>query len=320
MNNILDEIKDAKSIGIAGHVRPDGDCVGSCIAIYHYLKQNISSDVTIDVYLEMIPQQFQLWDDTTSIKTNCDEKIIYDLFISLDSGSIDRLGFAQDVFEMAKRTINIDHHISNTRFAHENHVVADASSTCEVLFDLFEEEKIDTITAEALYLGLIHDTGVFKHSNTSKKTMNIAGKLIDKGIPFSKIIDDTFYRKTYVQNQILGRSLLESFLVLDGKCIISAVSQATLAFYNAQSSDLDGIIDQLRVTEGIEVAILIHETGFHEYKVSMRSNEIVDVRKLAGYFGGGGHIRAAGCSMKGTLHDVMNSLTGYIELQLIHNN
>lgn len=319
MNKIIDEIKDAKSIGIVGHIRPDGDCVGSCVALYHYLKQNLGSDVKIDVYLEPIPEQFKIWDDTTAIKS-MDEKTVYDLFISLDSGSIDRLGFVQDTFGMAKRTINIDHHISNTRFAEENHVVADASSTCEVLFDLFDEEKIDQLTAEALYLGLIHDTGVFKHSNTSKKTLNIAGRLIDKGIPFSKIIDDTFYRKTYVQNQILGRCLLESFLVLDGKCIISSVNQETLAFYNAQSSDLDGIIDQLRITEGIEVAILIHETGFHEYKVSMRSNEIVDVRKIAGFFGGGGHVRAAGCSMKGTLHDVMNSLTGYIEHQLNHNN
>lgn len=317
MNKILEEIKDAKSIGITGHVRPDGDCVGSCMALYHYLKQNLSSNITIDVYLEPIPNQFKIWEETNIIKNEIKTNLIYDVFISLDNGSLDRLGFVQDSYRSASRTIDIDHHISNTKFGSLNHIIDDASSTCEVLFDLFDEDKIDKQTAEALYLGIIHDTGVFKHTNTSQKTMNIAGKLITKGIAYSKIIDETFYRKTYVQNQLLGRCLLESFLVFKGKCIISAIDQKTFEFYHAVPSDLDGIIDQLRITDGIEVAVLIHETGFQEFKVSMRANGKVDVRKIAEIYGGGGHIKAAGCSMNGTLHDVINNLTKYIEYQLL---
>ncbi|MDF2473891.1 MAG: phosphoesterase RecJ domain protein [Anaerocolumna sp.] len=316
MNNILNEIKNAKSIGISGHVRPDGDCTGSCMALYFYLKQNLSEDVIIDIYLEPIPEEFRIWEETNLIKQLYNKNISYDLFISLDNGSLNRLGFSKEYFLNAARTIDIDHHISNDKFADLNHVIVNASSTCEVLFDLFEEDKIDNKTAEALYLGIVHDTGVFKHSNTTEKTMNIAGKLIARGIPFSKIIDETFFLKTYVQNQILGRCLLESFLILNGKCIISAVSQKTLDFYYAAASDLDGIIDQLRVTDGVEVAVLIHETGFHQYKVSMRANGSVDVRKIAENFGGGGHIKAAGCTMNGTLHDVINNLTLYIEHQL----
>ena len=139
--------------------------------------------------------------------------------------------------------------------------------------------------------------------------------LLSKGVDNSKIIDESFYQKTYVQNQILGRCLLESILVLDKKVIVSCINRHQMEFYQAKAYDLDGIIDQLRVTKGVEVAILIHETGIGEFKVSMRSNGEVDVSKIATFFGGGGHIKAAGCSMKGDSHDVINNLTLHIENQ-----
>ncbi len=316
MNHILEEIKDAKTIGISGHVRPDGDCVGSCLALYHYLKGNLSGDTGVDLYLEAVPEKFKIIGNTEMVKQKNSSEIKYDLFISLDSSSPDRLGFAQEYFDNACRTINIDHHISNLNFADTNQVEAEAGSTCEVLFGLFEEDKIDLTIAKALYLGIIHDTGVFKHSNTSEKTMNIAGKLISMGVPFSQMIDETFYLMTYHQSQILGRCLLESILILGGKCIVSSVSKKTLEFYNSVPADLDGIIDQLRITQGVEVAVFLYETDFHEYKVSMRANQAVDVRKIAVHFGGGGHIKAAGCTMHGAIYDVVNNLAAHIEHQL----
>lgn len=314
-NDIFGSITKSKRIAIAGHVRPDGDCVGSCTALHLYLKKQYP-DKIIDTYLELIPDSFQFLKDTDKIITNYDEDIIYDLFISLDSGDVDRLGPAEKYFDTAISTINIDHHISNTNFAVINYVMANASSTCETLFDLFDEDIIDQDIAEALYLGIVHDTGVFKHSNTTRNTMTIAGKLIEKGFSFSTIIDESFFQKTYVQNQILGRCLLESIFVLGKKCIVSTVSLKILDFYGAGPKDLDGVIDQLRVTKGVEVAILIQETASREYKVSLRSNNHVDVSRIAVYFGGGGHIKAAGCSMSGTIHDVINNLTKHIENQL----
>jgi Exopolyphosphatase-related proteins len=317
MNNIFEKIGEAKTIGISGHVRPDGDCTGSCLALYTYLS-NQYADKKIDLYMEYVSENFNFLVNSDQIKNRYEDEIQYDLFISLDCGSSDRLGEAEKYFLGAKSTINIDHHISNTGFAQINHV-KEASSTCEILFELFEEDAIDIKIAEALYTGIIHDTGVFKHSNTTERTMTIAGKLISKGVDFSRLIDESFYQKTYVQNQILGRCLLESIFVLDGKCIVSSINQKMLEFYGATSKDLDGIIDQMRITKGVEVAILIHETNFHEHKVSMRSNSFVDVSKVAVYFGGGGHIRAAGCTMIGSVHDVVNNLTAHIEPQL-HSN
>ncbi len=315
---LLELLDGVKTVAISGHVRPDGDCTGSCMATYHYIKEN-RPDIRVDVFLESISDSFSMISDLNQINTKYSTDVKqYDLFMSLDCGSIDRLGNAGVIFEKAKKTICFDHHISNTKFAEINHVCLEASSTCEVMFGVFDEDKISLKTAEALYLGIVHDTGVFKHSNTTEKTMTIAGKLLSKGVSSTQIIDESFYQKTYLQNQILGRCLLESFLLLDDKCIVSTLSKKTMEFYDVTSKDLDGIIDQLRVTKGVEVAVFIYETEPQEYKVSMRSNGDVDVSKIAVYFGGGGHIKAAGCSMKGVMHDVINNITRHIDMQLKH--
>ena len=140
--------------------------------------------------------------------------------------------------------------------------------------------------------------------------------LIDKGFDFTKIIDETIYQKTYKQQQITGRALLESMRVLDGKVIFSAVHKKEMDFYGVTSKDLEGIVSQLRTTSGVEVAIFMYELEPQIYKVSMRSNSCVNVSEIASYFGGGGHVRAAGCTMQGNMYDVVNNLTEHIEKQL----
>lgn len=318
MRTINAEVIGAKKIGIAGHIRPDGDCIGSCTALYLYL-QTLKDELGIsqvDVYLEPFGEEYQILEATKNIKHSYEEEIVYDLFISVDCGSLDRLGPALKYYNQAIKTINIDHHISNEMFAKVNHVIPNASSTCEVLYDLMEEARINREIAEALYVGIAHDTGVFKHSNTSENTMKIAGKLIGKGIEFSKLLDESFYSRTYVQNQILGRCLMESILLLDGKVVLSSISRKMLDFYQAGHADLDGIVDQLRITKGTEVAVFIYESDSNEYKVSLRSNSYVNVSKIAVFFGGGGHVRAAGYSMVGSLYDVINNLLPHIDVQL----
>lgn len=308
----IEKIEGADTIAIGGHVRPDGDCVGSCMGLFGYLADHYP-EKKVCVYLEEIPEAFDYLKIDEAMSEKADK---YDLFIALDCGSIDRLGEAQSVFENAADTFCVDHHISNTNFAKGNIVKADASSTCEILCELLPMDKIGTFSATAFYTGIIHDTGVFKHSNTSKKTMETAGNLVEKGIPFGKIIDESFYMKTYRQLQIMGRCLLESIRVMDGRCIVSVVTKQMMDFYGAKSSDLDGIIDELRTTQGVEVAVLLSEKEPLEFKVSMRSNQIVDVSKIAVFFGGGGHVRAAGCTIKGSSYDVINNLTEHIEKQL----
>lgn len=317
MNGLMQAITGADTIAIGGHVRPDGDCIGSCMGLYGYITNNYP-EKKVSVYLDEFPDAFGYLKAEEAFIEHCSSEKgeTYDLFISLDCGDAERLGDAGKVMEQAKFVYNVDHHITNTKFGNENYVVADASSTSQIMYTLMEDEKISYEVACALYTGIIHDTGVFKHSNTTGETMRIAGKLMEKGIPFGKIIDGSFYMKTYKQLQIMGRCLMESVRIMDGRCIFSIVRKSVMNFYDAVPSDLDGIIDEMRTTEGIEVAILLDERELGEYKVSMRSNEIVDVSQIARYFGGGGHVRAAGCSIKGAAFDVINNLTLHIEKQL----
>jgi phosphoesterase RecJ-like protein len=312
------ELSGVKKIAIAGHIRPDGDCIGSCTALYQYLMQNRNElgVEQVDVYLEPFGQEFNILSGTDKIRHTYDFDDNYDVFISLDCSSIDRLGHAIRYFNSAERTICIDHHITNDNFADLNHVVADASSTCEVIYNLMYDNRINKKIAQSLYVGIVHDTGIFKHSNTSDKTMEIAASLIRKGVDFTRLIDLTFIQKGYAQLQILGRCLMESRLLLDGKVIVSSLNRTVMDFYEVPYSDLDGIIDQLRTVKGSEVAIFIYETDNCEYKVSLRSNGIVDVSKIAFLFGGGGHVKAAGCTMCGTIHDAINNILPHIEAQL----
>ncbi|MBP3665211.1 MAG: DHH family phosphoesterase, partial [Tyzzerella sp.] len=253
---------------------------------------------------------------TAEIKNTIDELKTYDLFIALDCGDMTRLGFSSVLYEQAKATFCVDHHISNRSFADENYIIPEASSTAELVYRLLEKEKIDTNVAECLFMGIVHDTGVFQYSSTSPETMEIAADLMRKSIRANEIIDKTYYEKTYAQNQILGRALLESTLTLDGKCIVSAISKETMNFHGVIPKDLEGIVSQLRVTQGVEVAIFLYEIGQDEYKISLRASGDVDVSKVAEYFGGGGHKKAAGFTMNGQTKDIVERILGQIEIQL----
>ncbi len=312
--NITFELAGAKTVGITGHIRPDGDCVGSVMGLYNYIKTNMP-ELEADVYLEQPGKEFDYIENLSVIKQIADETQKYDVFIVLDCSDVERIRPFAKCFVNAEKTICIDHHASNIAYADKNLVVPDASSTSEVLYTTLDETKIDKTVATCLYTGIIHDTGVFKYSCTSADTMAIAGKLMEKGIPYSDIIDNSFYKKTYVQNQILGRALLESVLFYGGKCIFSAITRKDLEFYGVDGKQLGGIIEQLRLTEGVEVAIFLYETGINEYKVSMRSKNYIDVSRIAVHFGGGGHVRAAGVTMQGTVHDIINNIGAQLELQ-----
>ena len=315
MEKIASELKGIKRAAIAGHVRPDGDCVGSCMGLYLYLRENYP-EIETDVYLEQPRDAFSLISHLDEIRTVCGGDEVYDVFFLIDTSTSDRIGVASEAYQKARKRICIDHHVSNKGFGDINVVKPDVSSASEVLFGLLDEEKVSKQAAEAIYMGMAHDTGVFKFSSATPETMRIAAKLMEKGIDFTRIIDETFYRKSYVQNQILGRCLMESIMLLNGKCIIGCIRKRDMEFYGVEPKDLDGIVDQLRITKGVEVAVFLYEVKTQEFKVSMRSNGPVDVNMVASYFSGGGHVKAAGCTMQGSVYDVINNLTGHIEKQI----
>lgn len=297
MHNLLHEcLSGVQTVAIGGHVRPDGDCVGSCCGLYHYMKENYP-DIQTTVYTETIPDSYMQAAEGVNLSHETDPSKVYDLFIALDCGDRERLGDFAIIFDHAAKTLCIDHHISNQAFADANDIRPKASSTSEVLYDLMAEDgNISLKVAECLFMGIICDTGCFKHSNTLEHTMLIAGKLISKGVNTSKMMDEVFYEKTFMQNQLLGECLLRCSLELDGKCILCVVPLSLLDKYNAKSSDLEGVIDQMRITKGVEVAALITENSQGGCKLSMRACNYANVAEVAAYFGGGGHIRAAGAT------------------------
>ena len=306
-----DLVKDAKKIGIAGHVNPDADAVGSCLAVCGYLKKRFP-DAEVTVFLNRIPNIFMFLqgaEDIVQADEN-DDKTVFDLFIALDCGDMKRLGPAGTYFKNAKRTICVDHHLSNDEFADDNYVIPDASSTCELVYDIIDFDAVDIKIAECLYTGMIGDTGVFQYSCTSSKTMEIAGKLMDQGIDYPRIVASTFYAKTFEQNRVMGQALLKARLYDDGDCIASVITQKEMREFGVASRHMDGIVEQLRNTKGVEVSIFLYELETGEFRVSMRATGDVNLAKIAQMYGGGGHAKAAGAFANG---DPWVAIEGIVE-------
>ena len=313
--DILKEIQDARSIAITGHIRPDGDCIGSVMSLYHYIK-NARKDLEPDIYLEEPSFVFDYIKDIKKIRYEAGEPAVYDVLFVCDT-SADRIGHALGLFEKAVKTINIDHHISNAEgSAMVNFVEPEVGSCCEVLYHLMDRTYMDTDIAKELYTGIIHDTGVMQYSNTTPDTLRICADLISFGFDFTRLIDESFYEKTYRQNLLLGRALEESRLCLDGRAIVSVVTLETMKFYGATPKTVDGIVNQLRRTRGTYVAIFMYELEEGQFKVSLRSDEHVNVSLIAQSFGGGGHIRAAGFNVEGDPEEHIRRILDEILKQL----
>lgn len=294
------ELQKIQTMAIAGHIRPDGDCVGSCLAVYNYVK-TFYPNVDVTVYLEPIPNIFKFLQGAENICCELpEEKRVYDLFLVLDCGDVGRLGCFAELFDNAKRTLCIDHHVSNRSFAEDNLIVPDASSTCELVYGVLPPERVTKEIAECIYTGMVHDTGVFQYSCTSKKTMDIAGTLMELGIDYPAIIDKTFYEKTFEQNKILGQALLKSRLFQNGNCIGSVITKAEMEAFDVLPKHLDGIVSQLRITKDVQAAIFLYELMPGEFKVSTRAKgDVVDLSEIAVKYHGGGHKKAAGFTMTG---------------------
>lgn len=323
MIDLVKECEGAGKIGITGHVNPDGDCVGSVMALWQFLKK-VYPDAQIDTMLEQPPAIFDFVKGVSQIEQDYSRDIRYDVMIVADTVP-DRCGDAIKYIETAKKVINIDHHISNKGGCDVDHIVPDASSAAEVVYELIAQKEeykklIDREMAQTIYIGIIHDSGVMQYSNTSPKTLRIVADLIGYGFDFPRLIDETFYEKTEVQSKLLGKALMDAYTIMDGRVMISTTDLATLQAYGADRKDLSGIVNQLRIIKGVDVGLYIYETGENAYKISMRSgSDDIDVSKVSAYFGGGGHIRAAGCNINGTYEEVVQAVTQQLALQMEDN-
>lgn len=313
-------IREAESICILGHIGPDGDCAGSTLGVESYIRNLCSREgltKRIQVYLEEFSAKFSYLPGYDRISHDPAEEKSYDLCIVCDCADDTRLGKFIRYQKSAAHSFCADHHITNGGFGETGIILQDASSTCEVVFDLMEEAYVDRDVAVCIYTGIVHDTGVFRYSCTSRHTMEIAGKCMAMGIDFGEIIDDSFFAMNLNQKLMLGRVLSEMRSYMDGRFVVGAVGAETMKLYGVSNKDMDGVIDELRTTRGALCAAFLYQTQNRQYKVSLRSNcEEVDVSRIAQSFGGGGHRKAAGCFMSPALEQDIRLLMEELQKQL----
>ncbi len=317
---IEDFLKEAKTVAIFGHVRPDGDCVGSTTGIYNYIQDNYPS-IQADLYLENFPESYKILHGASDAKplytAESNDGTPYDLVFLMDTPSFERVGAnGAECIRSAKKTINIDHHISNPlNLCTLNLVEPEASSASEVLYVNLDKSKVSRETANSLYLGIVHDTGAFKFSCTGKRTMQVVGDLIEKGIDFAKIVNETYYTRTYKQTLVTGFVMENCKLGLGGKVVYAHITPEDMQRFDVTPVELSNVIDTIREVGGTEVAFFLYPVN-GKYKISLRSNYIVDVNAIAREFGGGGHTRAAGGDTNDTPEVAIEKILGLIEKQL----
>lgn len=313
LKDIVELAQAYEHVYVVGHVNPDGDCIGSTLALAMLLEKR---NVHTKILLKDVPSTYQFLKTEQWVTDKEPEKV--DLLIVLDCGDLSRLGEFKGCAEKAQMVINIDHHISNTYFGHHNHVISASSSTSEIVYDLIDDMNLlDIEIAKALYTGIIYDTGVFKHSNTTEHTHKIAGILISYGFDFTEIINKLFYYKSMAGLLVQSKSIENLQMFANGKIALTYLTRYEIEALNATKKETESIVQMLNEIENVETAVFIFETAMDEYKISLRSKGSVDVCAIAKKFDGGGHVKASGCSMEGHLSIVIQKIVAVISEQFV---
>lgn len=302
MNNTMKEIsqviKGSEQILIASHVNPDGDNLGSSLGLYLALKK-IGKKVYI-LQVDKIPKDYLFLPKINEI-IKYDKLKIEDnyTFIALDSADIGRLGINQDIAKKATNLINIDHHISNPKYGNYNYVDSDSSATGELVFELIKEMDIDLDKdiATCLYTAISSDTGSFMYSNTTSKTHRIVAELYKEDLDTNEININLYQNNSFERTMLYSNILMDTELYFDGKLAMSMVTRELLDKTGALMEESEGLVENMRDIEGVEVSILIKEYDGY-IRVSTRSKRYVDVSEICSEFNGGGHERAAGCTIE----------------------
>ena len=300
---IKEEILKSKRIGLSFHTSPDGDAIGSTLSLLNALRY-LGKDSYI-ISRDVISDNFSFLSLSNEINGNIVEpKINTDLVIVLDCGNFDRI--SANLSNYNGKIINIDHHISNENYGFINYVDVNAAATCEISYLLIKELGIDfndktdveIAIGNAVYTGILTDTGSFRHSNVTSRTHTIASELIELGVDNSKIHSNLFDNKPFNKVKLMGSVLSNIELALDDKVAVLQIPKGMLEDFNLINTDTSDIISVGLGIKGVEVSMLLKEVE-DGVKGSLRSKNNVDVRKIAEVYGGGGHIKAAGVMQRG---------------------
>ncbi len=303
---IISKIKESNKIAIMSHIMPDGDNVGSSLALYNALKKSGK-----DVYFILdddIPMVYRFLKNSDKVERPRQYEH-FDTVIALDCGDANRLGSCRQYLEN-NFVINIDHNISNDEFGNLNMVDSNAAATGEIIYQIIKILGIamDMEISECLYTAIVTDTGQFQYSNTTSITHQIAGDLINNGVNVS-LMFERIYQNSSKEKVMLMKTALDTleFYHNDSISCIS-LTQKQMEEVNALEADSEGIINFARDIECVEAAIFLKELEPGKVKVGLRSKKVVDMAAVALRFGGGGHVRAAGCTVHGTIEQVKEKI------------
>ena len=294
LDNIIEEIDKAKSIVILTHEMPDGDAIGSSLALYNGLKQiGKEADVIIPEYSSL----FEFLPGSSEIKKE-GKQDKYDLAIALDCGDIKRLNGFANYFEDADVKVSIDHHSANTMFADYNFVNPTAPACSQILIIVLEALgiKINKEIGTCLLTGIITDTGGFKYQGVSAETFEFTAELLNKGVNVSSIYKKVLQTLSKPSFELRRKAINRLEFFENGRITFTYITKKDEEEVGAGNNDHDGIVETGRDIEGVEVSIFLREKD-DGYKISLRSNEYVNVSDICLMFSGGGHIRAAGGSI-----------------------
>ena len=305
IRKIKTAIKKFNKFLITAHINPEGDSVGSQLAMASLLKR-LGKEVLI-FNDSPAPHMLRFIKGADEIVTQMKEGYDFQAVIVLDCPDMTRTGKVKEFVTEDKVIINIDHHISNENFGRFNWVETDISSAGEMVFQLFRafRMKIQYDEAVSIYAAIMTDTGSFRYSNTSSETHRIAAELVDKGVLPYEIYTKIYEANSVQDTKLLGETLQTLKVTDDGIIAWLWVTKDILKKTKASLEGTENIINFARSIEGAKIAILFRETGTeNRVKVSFRSKGEVDVNKLASFFGGGGHKTASGCTVFGKMEEV----------------
>ena len=311
LDSIVEEIKKAESIVVLTHETPDGDAIGSSLAMYNALKQIGKS---VDVIKPECPRNFNFLTGYSEIKI--EGKITnYDLAITVDCATIERLNGWQDYFDRANVTINIDHHTKNGMFADYNYVNPASPACAQILIIVLEalNIKINKEIGECLLTGIITDTGGFKYQGVSAETFQFVAWLMQAGVNVSNVYKKALQIKTKSSFELEKIAMNRLEFLEDGKIAFTYITKQDEIDVNAEPGDHEGIVEKGRDVEGVEVSAFLRQIEDKTYKISLRANDNVNVSDVEMVFGRGGHVKAAGCKINGTPEQIKTTLVKVIK-------
>jgi len=313
---------EVKTVALMGHEHPDGDCAGSVLGTWHYMKK-VYPEISVTAFLEPLTENISFLKGYSKfglaeapVREDSGEGEVYDLAISLDCAAIERIGAGKAAFAGARKTLCIDHHATNTKFAEDNLVMPKRSSNCEILCDIFDMSKVDRDTAICLYTGMAHDTGVYRYEAVTSATLIKAAALMRKKVPFSEIIRESISEGPYDERKVAAKILSDSTLYRDEGFLYALASEEFQRENNVNDTQLGGVVSYLNGVKEAEVVLFMYKKSDGAWKGSLRTKAIVDATAIAGHFKGGGHVRAAGFNYCGDPMEAVRIVRGLVKEML----